>query len=362
MKLHLAALIPFIALLCRAVGAADYPAPQESDFVVKDFQFTSGERMAELRIHYATFGTPRFDSIAGAQRRVSNAVLLLHSTGGSSRQYMTANFAGVLFGPGQRLDAGKFFIIVPDNIGHGRSSKPSDGLHARFPHYNYADMIELQHRLVTEALHVEHLRLVMGASMGGMHTWLWGERYPRMMDALLPLASQPIEIAGRNRLWRRAVMDAIRNDPQWNNGEYQSQLPGLRSAIALLLIMGANVERAQMEMPTGQKTDDYLETQIVARLKTTDANDLLYAIDSSRDYNPEPELEKIIAPLTAINSADDAINPPELKTIDKEILRVKNGRYILIAATDQTRGHGTHSWPAFWQDHLAQLLERSERH
>lgn len=223
-------------------------------------------------------------------------------------------------------------------------------------------MIELQHRLVTEGLHVNHLRLVMGASMGGMHTWLWGERYPQMMDALMPLASQPIEIAGRNRMWRRSVMDFIRNDPQWNNGEYKTQPPAVRSALALLVIMGTNPQRAQKDMPTREKTDAYLEEQIAARIKTTDANDLLYYIDASRDYNPEPQLQNIIAPLTAINSADDAINPPELKAIERDILRVKNGKYVLVPASDSTRGHGTHSWPVFWQEHLATLLERSERH
>ena len=357
MRFYRAALIPFIVLVCRTVGAADYPAPQERDFVVKDFQFRSGERISELKLHYVTFGTPT----AATDRRVSNAVLLLHSTGGSARQYITPNFAGVLFGPGQLLDAQKYFIIVPDNIGHGKSSKPSDGLHMRFPHYGYDDMVELQYRLVTLGLHVEHLRLVMGASMGGMHTWMWGERYPQMMDALLPLASQPVEIAGRNRMWRRAVMDAIRNDPQWNNGDYTSQPPALRSAIALLLIMGANPQRAQQEMPTGRQADAYLEEQIAARVKTTDANDLLYCIDASRDYDPEPHLQDITAALTAINSADDAINPPELKAIERDILRVKNGKYVLIPADDKTRGHGTHSWPIFWQEHLAALLERSER-
>jgi homoserine O-acetyltransferase len=357
MRFHRAALIPFIALVCRTAGAADYPAPQEGDYVVRDFQFRSGERIGELKLHYVTFGT----SAAGSGGGVSNAVLLLHSTGGSARQYITPNFAGVLFGPGQLLDAQKYFIIVPDNIGHGQSSKPSDGLHMRFPHYCYDDMVELQYRLVTQGLHVNHLRLVMGASMGGMHTWLWGERYPKMMDALLPLASQPVEIAGRNRIWRRALMDTIRNDPQWNNGEYASQPHSVRSALALLVIMGANPYRAQNDLPTRQQADDYLENQIATRVKTTDANDLIYCIDSSRDYNPEPHLQDIIAPLTAINSADDAINPPELKAIERDIHRVKNGTYVLIPASDQTRGHGTHSWPIFWQEHLAALLQRSER-
>jgi homoserine O-acetyltransferase len=356
MKLYHAALIVFITFGCHAAGAADYPAPKEGDFVVHEFQFKSGERLAEIRIHYATFGAPRTEGGS-----VANAVLLLHSTGGSLHQYLTPNFAGVLFGPGQLLDAQKYFIIVPDNIGHGISTKPSDGLRMRFPHYGYDDMIELQHRLVTEGLHVNHLRLIIGASMGGMHTWMWGERYPDMMDALMPLASQPIEIAGRNRMWRRTLIDTIRNDPQWNNGEYKTQPSSLRSAIQLLLIMGANTQRAQKDMPTREKADAYLQEQSAARLRTTDANDLIYCVDASRDYNPEPDLEKITAPLTAINSADDAINPPELGLIDKAIRRVKNGRYVLIPASDQTRGHGTHSYSVFWQEHLAALLERSEK-
>jgi homoserine O-acetyltransferase/O-succinyltransferase len=316
MKLYHTAWILFIAFGCCAACAADYPAPHEGDFVVRDFQFKSGQRLPEIKLHYATLGSARPE--AG---RVVNAVLLLHSTGGSLRQYLTPNFAGELFGEGQLLDAQKYFIIIPDNIGHGKSSKPSDGLRMRFPRYGYDDMVELQHRLVTDGLHVNHLRLVFGASMGGMHTWMWGEKYPDMMDALLPLASQPVEIAGRNRMWRRTLIDMIRNDPQWNNGEYKAQPPSLRSAIELLLIMGANTQRAQKELPTREKADAYLEAQADARLKVTDANDFLYCIDASRDYNPEPDLEKITAPLTAINSADDAINPPELKSIDPAILR-----------------------------------------
>ncbi len=358
MKTRFASFMLLLVCTCTMARAADYPAPQEADFVVKDFQFRSGERLPEVRIHYYTFGEPRKD----ASGKVLNAVLLLHSTGGSARQYFNANFAGVLFAPGGILDATKYFIIVPDNIGHGKSSKPSDGLHMRFPHYEYDDMIELQYRLVTQGLGIGHLRLVFGASMGGMHTWLWGEQHPDMMDALLPLASQPIEIAGRNRMWRRTVMDAIRNDPQWNNGEYKNQPSSLGTASEILLIAGQNTERSQKEMPTREKTDTYLEDQLATRLKTTDANDFLYYIDSSRNYNPEPQLEKITASLTAINSADDFINPPELKVIDKDIVRVKNGKYVLIPASDQTRGHGTHTWPVFWQEHLAALLQRSERH
>jgi homoserine O-acetyltransferase/O-succinyltransferase len=335
--------------------STDYRHPDQGDFVVKDFQFKSGEQLPELKIHYCTLGVPRKDS----QGVVRNAVLVLHSTGGSMKQYLTENFAGVLFGPGQLLDGAKYFIVIPDNIGHGQSSKPHDALHMHFPHYEYDDMIELQYRLVTQKLGLNHLRLVMGASMGGMHTWLWGEQHPGMMDALLPLASQPIEIAGRNRMWRRTIMDAIRNDPEWNNGEYKSQPHALATAIAMLLIMSGNPARIQKEEPTRQKTDAYLEEQIANRMKTADANDMLYYVDASRNYNPEPHLEGITAPLTAINSTDDAINPPELKVIDKHIRRVAKGKYVLLPASEDTRGHSTHTWPAFWQQHLAELLERS---
>ena len=354
MKVYRCTLVVFIAIACQVAWAADYPAPHEGDFVVRDFGFKSGERLGEVRIHYATLGEARRE--AG---KVVNAVLLLHSTGGSLRQYFTPNFAGELFGAGQVMDAGKYFIIVPDNIGHGKSSKPSDGMRMRFPKYGYEDMVELQHRLVVDGLHVDHLRLVIGASMGGMHTWVWGEKYPQMMDALCPLASQPIEIAGRNRMWRRTLMDAVRNDPAWKNGEYEKQPAGLRAALEMLVIFGQNTRRAQKEFPTREKTDEYIEQQADARMKTMDANDFLYYIDASRDYDPEPGLEKIIAPLTAINSADDAINPPELGVIDKDILRVKKGKFVLIPGSEETRGHGTHSYPVFWREHLADLLKRS---
>ena len=340
---------------CLPALATDYPAPQEGDFVVRDFQFKSGERMAEVRLHYYTFGTPQKDS-AG---KVRNAVLILHGTGGTGRQFLAPNFAGVLFAPGQLLDAAKYFIVLPDNVGHGRSSKPSDGLHMRFPHYEYDDMIELQYRLLTQGLGVNHLRLVLGTSMGGMHTWLWGEHHAEFMDALMPLASQPIEIAGRNRIMRKMMMDSIRSDPEWNNGEYKTQPHGLVSAIHILMIMGSSPLQMQKTAPTREQADAYLSDQLSTRMKTTDANDLLYYVDASRNYNPEPELEKIMAPLTAINSADDVINPPELKIIDRDIQRVKNGKFVLLPITDQTRGHGTHTWPAIWKDHLAELLQRS---
>ena len=346
----------FLILIAVSAFASDYPAPQPGTYVVKDFQFKSGEKMQDIKLHYYTLGTPQKDSSG----KVRNAVLILHGTGGSGRQFLSPNFAGVLFGPGQLLDATKYFIILPDNIGHGESSKPSDGLHMRFPHYEYDDMIQLQYLLLTQGLGVNHLRLVMGTSMGGMHSWLWAEQHPDFMDAAMPLASQPVEIAGRNRMMRRMIMDDIRTDPEWNNGEYKQQPHGLAAAQQILLIMGSAPLRMQKEEPTREKADAFLESFVAAHVKSTDANDMLYYFDSSRNYNPEPDLEKITVPLTAINSADDQINPPELKILDHDIQRVKNGKYVLLPITDQTRGHGTHTWPAIWGDHLAELLKRSE--
>ncbi len=356
MKLRRTILALFIVFTAMAMYAADYPAPQSGTFVVKDFQFKSGEKLPEAKLHYYTLGTPQKD----ASGKVRNAVLILHGTGGSGRQFLTPNFGGVLFGPGQILDATKYFIILPDNIGHGESSKPSDGLHMRFPHYEYDDMIELQYKLLTQGLGVNHLRLVMGTSMGGMHSWLWAEQHPDFIDAAMPLASQPVEIAGRNRMMRRMIMDAIRTDPEWNNGEYKQQPHGLSAALDILLIMGSAPLKMQKDEPTRDQADTYLENFVVAQTKTTDANDMLYYFDASRNYNPEPQLEKITAPLMAVNSADDQINPPELKIIDRDIQRVKNGQYVLLPITDQTRGHGTHSWPAIWGDHLADLLQKSQ--
>jgi homoserine O-acetyltransferase/O-succinyltransferase len=355
MRIHRAIPVLFLAFSFLTARAADYPAPQPGDFVVKDFQFKSGERLSEVKLHYYTLGKPQKD----ASGKVRNAVLILHGTGGSGRQFLTPTFGGVLFGPGQLLDATKYFIILPDNVGQGNSSKPSDGMHMRFPHYEYDDMIELQYRLLTQGLGVNHLRLVMGTSMGGMHTWLWAEQHPDFMDAAMPLASQPIEIAGRNRMMRRMILDAIRTSPDWNNGEYQQQPHGLNDALGILLIMGSSPLQMQKQDPTRERADEFLENYISTRSKTTDANDMLYYFDASRNYNPEPQLEKIIAPLTAINSADDQINPPELAIIDKDIHRVKSGKLVLLPITDETRGHGTHSLPAIWGSYLKELLDRS---
>jgi homoserine O-acetyltransferase/O-succinyltransferase len=363
--LTLFCLLPALTVIAAGQGAAqntpaarNYPAPAQGDYVLRDFKFKSGETLPELRLHYVTLGTPVRDT-SGVVR---NAVLVMHGTGGAGTQFLTPQFAGVLFGPGQLLDATKFFIILPDGIGHGRSSKPSDGLHARFPRYTYDDMVRAQYQLLTEKLGVNHLRLVMGTSMGGMQTWVWGETYPDFIDALMPLASLPVEIAGRNRVMRRMIMEAIRNDPAWAAGDYKEQpREGLIAALNILLLMGSAPLQWQKQAPTREAADRFYEERLKAQLARTDANDMLYQFDSSREYNPSPRLETIKAPLVAINSADDLINPPELGIMEREIKRVKRGRYVLLPVTDETRGHGTHSLPAVWQKHLAALLEESAR-
>jgi homoserine O-acetyltransferase len=342
-----------------AQGSAkpNYPSPAQADFLIRDFHFKSGEVLPELKLHYTTIGTPVLDQ----KGVVRNAVLILHGTGGAGSSFLSQQFAGVLFGPGQLLDATRYFIILPDGIGHGKSSKPSDGLHARFPHYTYDDMVAAQHQLLTEKLGVNHLRLVMGTSMGGMQTWVWGETYPDFMDTLMPLASLPVEIAGRNRMMRRMIMDAIRSDPTWQGGDYKSQpQQGLAAAINILLLMGSSPLQWQKLAPTREAADKFYEDRMKAQLARTDANDMLYQFDASREYNPSPRLETIKAPLTAINSADDLINPPELGIMEHEIKRVKRGRYILIPVSDETRGHGTHSLPAIWQQYLSELLDNSK--
>ena len=334
------------------------PAPVEGDHVIRDFRFESGETLPELRLHYRALGQPVKD-VTG---QVRNAVLVMHGTTGSGAGFLSQAFAGVLFGAGQLLDASKYFIVLPDAIGHGNSSKPSDGLHAKFPRYNYNDMVTAQYRLLTEKLGVNHLRLVMGTSMGGMHTWVWGEKYPDFMDALMPLASLPVAIAGRNRFMRRMVIDSIKGDPDWQNGEYKTQpVRGLTAAIYTLMWMVSTPLQQYKQAPTRDAADKLFDNQVRSYLSRMDANDMLYAYDSSRDYDPAPKLETIQAPLVAINSADDQVNPPELGVAEREIKRVKRGRFILIPISDQTRGHGTHSLPALWQQHLAELLKESER-
>jgi homoserine O-acetyltransferase len=356
-------LLAAVVLLASSVAAAaaqdtaaTYPAPVEGDYVIRDFAFDSGGRMPELRIHYRTLGQP----VRDASGVVRNAVLVLHGTTGSGANFISPSFAGRLFGPGQLLDARRYYIILPDGIGHGRSSRPSEGMHARFPRYTYDDMVRAQHRLLTEGLGVNHLRLVMGTSMGGMHTWVWGYTHPDFMDALLPLASAPVRIAGRNRMMRGMVIGAIRNDPEWRGGDYTAQPRGLESAIHILMMMTSSPLQQQKAAPTRAAADSMLARTVQRYLRTMDANDMLYAFEASRDYDPSPHLERIRAPLVAVNSADDLVNPPELGILEREIRRVRGGRYVLIPTSDETRGHGTHSVPAIWGRYLAELLAATE--
>jgi homoserine O-acetyltransferase len=326
----------------------------EGDYLIKSFRFSSGESLPELRVHYRTLGKPVRDR-AGIVR---NAVLVLHGTTGNGGNFIRPEFAGELFGPGEPLDATRFFIVLPDGIGHGKSSKPSDGLHARFPRYGYVDMVEAQYLLLTQGLGVNHARLVMGTSMGGMQTWLWGERHPEFMDALMPLASLPTQVSGRNRVWRRLVSDAIRNDPAWNGGNYTSQPPSLRTSMQMIWLMGSNPVLRQHEAPTLAEADGLIDAYVAQ--SDADANDTLYQLEASRDYDPGADLERIRAPLLAVNSADDLINPPELGILEREIKRVARGRAVVIPFSEHTRGHGSHTIAVLWKQYLQQLLQESE--
>ena len=337
--------------------AQDLPKPAEGDFIVHNFHFRSGDTLPELRLHYATYGKP----ITDGNGHVTNAVVILHATSGSGQQFTGPNFAGVLFGSGQLLDASRYFIILPDSVGMGHSSKPSDGLHAKFPRYDYDDMVEAQHLLLTDGLKIDHLRLLLGTSMGCMHSWIWLETYPDFMDAAMPLACLPVQIAGRNRMMRKMLMDSIRNDPAWMNGEYKQQPPGLRNAFEIFFIMSSSPLQLQKAYPTREQADANLNQWLNVRTSATDANDLLYAFDASRNYDPSSKLDQIKAPVMFVNSADDLINPPELGIAEEQIKKVKNGRFVLLPITDQTRGHGTHSLPAVWKQYLAELLAKSQR-
>ncbi|MGH9412079.1 MAG: alpha/beta fold hydrolase [Vicinamibacterales bacterium] len=344
-------------VLQTAPGSAQVPQPTEHDFILKNFHFNSGETLPELRMHYRTYGTPTKD----AQGVVRNAVLIMHGTGGTGAQFTSRVFAGVLFGPGQPLDVTKYFIILTDDVGHGKSSKPSDGMHAHFPQYWYLDMIRAEHDLLVDGLGVNHLRLVMGTSMGGMHTWLWGEQYPDFMDALMPLASLPDQIAGRNRAWRTLIIDAIQHDPDWRNGDYTTEPPSLRTAAMMLWLVGSNPILRRRSAPTLAAADREIDQYVANYIAHGDANDIMYALEASKDYDPGPNLEKIKAPLLAVNSADDLINPPELGILQKEITRVPHGRAVIIPLSDKTAGHGTHTLAAVWENYLVELLKASER-
>jgi len=348
------------ALLVATASArapANYPAPVEGDYLARNFSFASGEMLPELRLHYTTIGSP----VRDAGGVVRNAVLITHGTGGSGRGFLSAGFAGQLFGPGQLLDATKYFIILPDGIGHGRSSKPSDGLRMKFPKYTYDDMVKAQYLLLSDGLKVNHLRLVMGTSMGAMHTWVWGYTYPDFMDALMPLASNPVEIAGRNRMMRQMIIDAIQHDPDWKNGEYATQPRGLENAVHVLLLMTSVPLQWQKDFPTRAAADSALAARTARSVAAQDANDMIYQFQASREYNPSPHLGRITAPLFAVNSADDQVNPPELGLMEREIGKVARGRYILIPISDATRGHGSHSVPGLWSGYLKELLELTLR-
>ena len=349
LSLIVAAFVPLTA----AAQPATFPKPVEGDFIARDFVFASGERMAEVKIHYRTVGTPRKDD----DGVVRNGVLILHGTGGTGAGFLGPNYGGRLYGKGQPLDADKYFIILPDNVGHGQSSKPSDGMRMKFPKYRYTDMVKLQHELVTKGLGLTNLKLVMGTSMGAMHAWDWGYMYPGFAAGLVPLASNPVEIGGRNRVWRKFLIDAIEKDPTWKNGDYTEQPRGLSSAIGFLMMATSVPLQWQKQYPTIAAADKYVEEQVAARSKNTDANDMLYYYHAIEDYNPEPHLAAITAPLLAINSADDFVNPPELPMMQALIKKVPRGRFILLPITDETRGHGTHSLPAIWGGDLVKFLK-----
>jgi len=343
-------LLAALILLAAPLRAAEYPPPKEGDWIVRDFHFHTGEVLPELRLHYTTLGDPR-----------GEPVVVLHGTTGSARSVLTPAFAGELFGPGQPLDATRYFIVIPDTIGHGKSSKPSDGLRTKFPRYNYDDMVEAHQRLLTEHLGIRHVRLVIGNSMGGMETWIWAAKHPGFMDIAVPMASLPTEMASRNWMMRRLIVDSIRNDPEWMNGNYAKQPKSAQFASVFYAIAtnGGNFGHFKAA-PTREKADQVLDQRLAAPFNADD-NDVLYQWDSSRDYNPSAGLEKIAATLLAINAADDERNPLELGVLDREIKRVKNGRVYVIPAGESTTGHGTTGNATFYKTQLQELLQSAPR-
>jgi len=337
--------------LSAAPAQTSWPDQREGDFVIRNFSFASGEVLPELKLHYTTLGTPR----RNAAGEIENAVLLLHGTSSTGKMWLTPSLADELFAPGQPLDAARYYVILPDGIGRGGSSKPSDGLRARFPHYRYHDMIETQRRLLVEGLGVKHLRLVAGASMGGMHTWMWGGLHPDFMDALMPIASQPIAISGRNWLYRRIAIEAIRNDPEWKNGDYDKNPTRYVLTAPFAFLMTESVAQIQQMAPT-REAGDALYRTLVERARKGDANNQLYATEAVMDYDPEPHLAKIKARLVAVNFADDEVNAPELGVMERAVGRIPNARYVLVPAGPKTHGHFTYMQAALWKAHLAELL------
>jgi homoserine O-acetyltransferase len=367
--LQRACFLPFaFALSAFALSAAaQAPKPQYSpthwpvesgSFDIRGFHFGTGETLPDLHLHYLTLGKLRRDS----QGHADNAVLLLHGTGGNAHSLLNPVFSDILFGPGQPLDITKYFIILPDDIGHGESSKPSDGLRMKFPRYTYDDMVRSQHQMLVEGLHIDHLRLILGTSMGCMQSFVWGETYPQFSDALAPFACLPIEIAGRNRMFRYMAMQSIRDDPAWDSGNYSHEpVEGLRGAASLLIIAGSAPQQMQKDFPTRQQAEDYVNRTVNAAVAITDANDFLYYFDASRDYNPESRLNSITAPVLWVNSADDFINPRELEIAQKLVTRMPHARFVLIPASMQTFGHGTHTHGEVWKNYLIELLTDSAK-
>jgi homoserine O-acetyltransferase len=357
----------FLLFAFAVTAGAQAPKPQypsthwpieNGSFEIHDFRFGTGETLPDLHLHYLTLGTLHRD----AEGHADNVVLLLHGTGGNAHSLLNPVFSDVLFGPGQPLDITRYFIVLPDDIGHGESSKPSDGLRTKFPQYTYDDMVRLQHEMLVDGLHVDHLRLILGTSMGCMQSFVWGETYPQFADALAPFACLPIEIAGRNRMWRYMSMQSIRDDPAWDNGNYTHEpVEGLRGVADFLIIAGSAPQQMQKDFPTRQQAEDYVNRTVNAIVARTDANDFLYYVNASREYNPEPKLNTITAPVLWINSADDFINPPELEIAQKLVTRMPHARFILIPASLETYGHGTHTEAAVWKNYLIELLQESAK-
>jgi homoserine O-acetyltransferase/O-succinyltransferase len=345
MKYSRAVLSAIFAMTSLSALAADYPAPKQGDWIAKDFKFHTGETMPALRLHYTTVGEP-----------TGTPVLVLHGSGGSAASMLTPTFAGELFGPGQPLDAAKYYIIIPDGIGHGKSSKPSDGMKTAFPKYDYGDMVDAQYRLVSEGLGIKHLRLVIGNSMGGMHTWLWGVKYPHYMDTMVPMASQPTDMAARNWMLRRIMLETIRNDPDYNGGSYTSQPRMMKYAIAAYGVASAGGTLGYQTLaPTAAKADKMVDDRLAMTI-AADANDFIYQWDASHDYNPSAGLEKVEATVLAINSADDDRNPPETGVAEAAMKRVRYGKIYLIPASTETRGHLTTGNAKFYKQQLQELL------
>jgi homoserine O-acetyltransferase len=340
-----------VAIAAPPAETSPWPNYREGDFVIRDYRFLSGETIDALRLHWRTFGTARRD----AQGRITNGVLLLQGNTGTGANWLRPSLAGELFGPGQPLDAREYFMIMPDAIGRGGSSKPSDGLKGKFPHYRYRDMVVTGHRLVIEALEVAHLRLVIGSSMGGMHAWMWAEMYPDLMDGVVPLSCQPIEVSGRNWISRRAAAEAIRHDPDWNNGFYERNPTTYLWTAAANSLRTESATRIQELAPTRAAADALYERRL-AEAANGDANDALWAIEAILDYDPEPDLDKIRAKVLLINAAEDEANPPELGTVERAMRRVRDGRYVLIPAGEDTHGHFTHFYAAVWKPYLIEFM------